>query len=383
MDVLSSPGKTRLLLLTDEMEVGGTQRQIVHIAAQLDRKLFEPTVLFFRNPSFFVDELKAAGVRVIQVPKQGRLDLRFVMRLKRELEQGQFDVMHCFAFSGELWGAFARRMLPRSAQPALISSVRGTYEWYSPWHWAIKRRVSAQSARVVANSHVGAHYACERMGLPGQSISVVHNGVESVALRNPDIAQLRVQMGARPGDLLVLFVGRLVDHKDLPTLLRAMSRLRGQSCNARLAIAGGGPLRTEVEGLLDQLSLREEVRLLGQREDVPELIAAADVVVLPSVREGLSNVILEGMMGGKPVVASRAGGNVELVEHEQSGLLFDVGDDAALAACLVRLERDPALRQRLGVGAKARAHDEFSIPSMVKAYERTYGDVVRERRTTH
>lgn len=127
MDVLSSPGKTRLLLLTDEMEVGGTQRQIVHIAAQLDRRLFEPTVLFFRNPSFFVDELKAAGVRVIQVPKQGRLDLRFVMRLKRELELGQFDVMHCFAFSGELWGAFARRMLPRSAQPALISSVRGTY----------------------------------------------------------------------------------------------------------------------------------------------------------------------------------------------------------------------------------------------------------------
>jgi glycosyltransferase involved in cell wall biosynthesis len=177
----------------------------------------------------------------------------------------------------------------------------------------------------------------------------------------------------------VLFVGRLVDHKDLPTLLRATARLLAEGCRVRVVLAGDGPLRDPVAQLIGSLSIADSVTLLGQRDDVPDLIACADVVVLCSVREGLSNVILEGMMGGKPVVASRAGGNVELVEHERSGLLFDIGDDAELAKALQRLARDPGLRTRLGAGAKARAHNEFSIPSMVKAYEKTYGDVARER----
>jgi glycosyltransferase involved in cell wall biosynthesis len=383
MEALAASGKTRLLLLTDEMEVGGTQRQIVHIAAQLDRNRFEPTVLFFRNPSFFVDELEQAGVKVIQVPKRGRLDPQFVWRLARELRRGRFDVMHCFAFSGELWGAVARTLLPRAIRPALISSVRGTYEWYTRWHWAIKRRVSAQSSRVVANSHMGAQYACRQMGLPEQAISVVHNGVQQVPSSGTSAGEHRARLGTGPGELLILFVGRLVDHKDLPTLLRATARLRDRSCPARIVIAGDGPLRAEIEGLIAKLALRDRVCMLGQRDDIPDLIAAADVVVLPSVREGLSNVILEGMMGGKPVVASRAGGNIELVEHDRSGLLFDVGDDAALAEAFVRLAQDSSLRKRLGDGARSRAHSHFSIPSMVRAYEKTYGDVVRERVALH
>lgn len=382
MNAVASTGKTRLLLLTDEMEVGGTQRQIVHIAAQLDRNRFEPTVLFFRNPSFFVDELQQAGVTVIQVPKQGRIDPKFVWRLARELRRGRFDVMHCFAFSGELWGAVARSLLPRAARPALISSVRGTYEWYSRWHWAVKRRVSAQSSRVMANSHMGAMYACKQMGLPEQSISVVHNGVQLPPPRETARDDLRDRLGVPVEALLILFVGRLVDHKDLPTLMRATARLRAGGCPAHLIVAGDGPLRAEIEALIDQLALRDRVDLIGQRDDVPELIAVADAVVLPSVREGLSNVILEGMMGGKPVVASRAGGNVELVEHGRSGLLFDVGDDAGLAQAFIRLATDAGLRKRLGDGARERALNHFSIPSMVRAYEKTYSDVVRERATT-
>ena len=383
MDSLPAAGKTRLLLLTDEMEVGGTQRQIVHIAAQLDRNRFEPTVLYFRHPSFFVGELERAGVRVIQVPKRARLDPKFVLHLAREIGRGGFDVMHCFAFSGELWGTVARRLLPRASRPALISSVRGTYEWYTRWHWAIKRRISAQSSRVIANSHMGARYACQQMGLPEHSICVVHNGVQQNDSSGTDIGKQRMQWGAADAELLVLFVGRLVDHKDLPTLLRATARLRAQGSAVRVAIAGDGPLRTEIENVVDSLSIRDTVRLLGQRDDIPDLIAAADVVVLPSVREGLSNVILEGMMGGKPVVASRAGGNIELVEHECSGLLFEIGDDAGLAAALQRLADDPLLRKRLGQGASSRAQTQFSVPSMVKAYEKTYSDVVRERSLTH
>jgi len=365
--------KTRVLLLTDEMEVGGTQRQIVHIARHLDRERFEPSVLFFRNPSFFVGELEQDGVRVIQVEKRGRLDLGFVWRLVQTLRRERYDVMQCFAFSGELWGAVARRLLPRARRPALISSVRGVYEWYSRWHWYIKRWVSGQSERIIANSRMGAEYACARMGLPSGAIRVSYNGVQSVQ----GAPGLRTELGVPEEGVLVLFVGRLVVHKDVPTLLKAAALLRTRVPGLRVALAGDGPLRDSLAREVQALGLGDVVHLLGQRDDVPDLIESADVIVLPSLREGLSNVILEGMMGGKPVVASRAGGNIELIEHDRSGLLFDIGDAQALAVALERLARDTALRVRLGNGARQRALTEFSIPSMVQAYEKHYGEAAR------
>ena len=370
---MTAARKTRVLLLTDEMEVGGTQRQIVHIARHLDRDRFEPAVLFFRNPSFFVGELEQAGVRVIQVPKRGRLDVGFVWRLVQTLRRERYDVMQCFAFSGELWGAVARRLLPRARRPALISSVRGVYEWYSAGHWRIKRWVSGQSERVIANSRMGAAYACERMGLPAEAIRVSYNGVQA----EQGAPRLRAELAVPAHGTLVLFVGRLVVHKDVPTLLQAVAALKGRVPGLRLAIAGDGPLQAELAAAVQRQGLDDVVHLLGQRDDVPDLIASADVLVLPSLREGLSNVILEGMMGGRPVVASRAGGNVELIEHDRSGLLFDVGDAQALAAALERLAGDGALRARLGDGARQRAQAEFSIPAMVQAYEKHYGEAAR------
>jgi len=377
------PPRIRVLLLTDEMETGGTQRQIVHLARNLDPGRFEPIVAYFRNRSFLVAQLERAGIKVIQVKKRSRLDLPFIWRLVRVLLQGRFDVMHCFAFTGELWGAVARCLVPPSKRPALITSVRGTYEWYSRWQWAIKRRVSAQSCRVIANSRAGAQYASERMGLAQHAVSVIHNGVQAIQATPGQAARVRQQLSISSSDLMVLFVGRLVDHKDLPTLLRAAARLRSELPTMRVVIVGDGPLRDDVSHQIDAMALGNTVVLLGERDDIPVLIAAADLVVLTSVREGLSNVILEGMMGGKPVIATRAGGNVELVEHEATGLLFTIGDDLGLADALRRLANDAPLRLRLGEGARMRAHNEFSIASMAKAYERHYDAAARERAASH
>jgi glycosyltransferase involved in cell wall biosynthesis len=121
--------------------------------------------------------------------------------------------------------------------------------------------------------------------------------------------------------------------------------------------------------------------MLGERDDIDDLIDASDILVLPSLREGLSNVLLEGMMGGRPVIASRAGGNVELVQDNQTGLLFDIGDDAALADALRRLAADENLRARLGAGARQRALGTFSIPAMITTFEHLYRDAALAGRT--
>lgn len=373
---MADDSRLRVLILTDEMEVGGSQRQIVHIARSLDPSRFAVTVGFFRHTSFFVDELRAAGIPVVQIEKLARIDLRFVARLRRFLAEGRFDVIHCFSFTAELWGALARRLLPAATRPTLLSSVRGTYEWYAHWQWRLKRWVSLESARVVANSRHGGEYAFERMKLDPARLAVIYNGVAAPTAVPADRLSVRESLGLRADECVALFVGRLIVHKDVPTLLRSMRRVADEGTPLRLLIAGDGPLRAELEASAQSLGLQERVHFLGQRSDTPALMHACDMVVLPSLREGLSNVILEAMQAGRAVIASTAGGNRELVEHEKTGLLVDIGDDAALAQSLLRLTRDANLREALGGAGALRARSQFGVPAMAQSFETLYRAVV-------
>lgn len=365
--------RVRVLLMTDEMEVGGTQRQIVHIATSLDRRRFDVTVLYFRNPSRFCDDLAARGVKLVRVPKEGAVDLRFLWRLRAELVRGRYDVMHCFAFSGELWGAVARWLLPAHRQPGLLTSVRGVYEWYRPWQWRVKRWVTHQSLKVISNSKMGAAYAARQMGVEPDAFAVIYNGVATPPPPGAELSKAlrELFLGGAEGPLL-LFVGRLVEHKDVPTLLRAVARARPYLPGLRLAIVGDGPLKRQIQAEIEDEGLTGIAVVLGERPDVSALIDAADALVTSSVREGLSNVVLEAMVGGRAVIASDAGGNVELVEHERTGLVFHVGDDEALAMAIRLLASDPALRSYLGEQGRLRAERQFSVPAMVLAYETLY-----------
>lgn len=363
------PSKIRILLLTDEMEVGGTQRQIVHIAKALPKDRFLPTVAYFRNRSHLVDELRDGAIPVIEIPKRGRLDPAFVLALRKVIRHGQFDIVHCFAFSGELWGTVACRLLAARSRPVLISSIRNTYEWYSGLQWALKKWVSQQSTYIVANSRAGADYASGRMGLPAGAIEVVYNGVD---------APLRAGVTApalprtTDSEAQALFVGRLVEQKNLAVLLRAMHRLSQLNFPLHLKIAGDGPLRQFCEQTIDALNLRGCVELLGERSDARRLMEDCDFIILPSLREGLSNVILEAMFASRPVIASAVAGNSELIDHEKNGLLFTSNDDEALALAMARLAGDAPLRQRLGDEGGRRARGRFSVEAMIQTMQNLY-----------
>lgn len=361
-------GKMRVLVVTDEMEVGGTQRQIVHLARGLGRSGHEVTVVYFRNPSFLVDELERAGITVREIPKRRRLDPGFVLALRAFVREGGFDVLHCFSFTGELWGAVAWRLMPRRRRPVLITSVRNRYDWYSPLQWRLKRWASLKSSTVIANSRAGGEYARAKMGLVAGAIEVIYNGVADA----PPEALAATPASVRGKPVTALFVGRMVEQKNVPVLLRAMRRLREAAVPLRLRLAGDGPLRSAIAEQLGSLDLAGDVELLGERSDIAMLIAEADFVVQSSLREGLSNVILEAMVVGRPVVASAVGGTAELVEPMVTGLLFPSDDDAALAAAMQQLALEPELRRRLGAAGRARALERFTIAAMVQATQESY-----------
>lgn len=371
LPMLEQTKKIRVLFITDEMEVGGTQRQIVHIARSLDKVLFEATVMYFCNRSFLVDELESAGIRVIEVAKRKRLDLRFLRALAASLKEGRFDVVHCFAFTGELWGAVARRFLPHASRPALITSVRNKYDWYSSLQWRIKRWAALESSIVVANSAAGGEHARNKMRLAPGAVQVVYNGVADVSIGVSTPAARDVDEHVN-----ILFVGRLVEQKNVPLLLRAVHlllRKRGaDSTPLRLTLAGDGPLRAALEQQVVDLGIANSVEFLGERADTPALMQASDFVVSPSFREGLSNVILEAMMMGRPVIASAVGGSVELVEAGETGILFESDNENQLAAAMQTLADDRQLSEKLGATGRRRALERYTVQAMVSAMEKHY-----------
>lgn len=375
---VSTPDRRlRVLIVTDEMEVGGSQRQIVNLALGLDTQQHDVTVAYFRQRSFFVDELQRAGLRVVQVPKRRKVDTGFVRALVSELRSGHYDIVHAFAFSAEFWTALSCAALPLRDRPQLITSIRGTYDWYGAMQWRAKRWVTRRSSRVVANSRMGADFAAQRMGLPPANFDVIYNGVAVEPVAAGTRESMRAQWQVSPQQTLVLFVGRLVEIKDVATLLRAAARLLDGTQSLRYLVCGDGPLRGSLEQQAQSQGLGAVMAFTGERRDVAALIEAADILVLPSLQEGLSNVILEAMRGGRPVLATRTGGNVELVEDGQTGFLFEVGDDQALAGKLEQLAGDEDLRERLGQAGAARATEQFGMQAMVGAFARLYRDTHR------
>lgn len=358
----------RLLIITDEMEVGGTQRQIVELARHIDRHAFSLSLLYFRNGSPYVDELRNAGVEVTCIEKRWKFDPRFFFRLCRFLRKGDFDLIHGFSFTAESWGWLANLV---SGNACFIGSVRSVYEWFSPMHWAVKRLITLNSSALIANSHAGADHAAYRMGIRRQAVDVVHNviRVPKFDLQGAPPVHDREGEAAR-----IVFVGRLVHHKNLVCLLRAFALLGERHLTAQLDLVGDGPKRNELDALARQLGIESRVNFHGEQADVGPFLGSADIAVFTSYREGLSNAIMEAMSVGLPVITSNVGGNSELVTHEHSGMLFPSDDHETLASMMSELLANDEKRQILGRNAREamqRFHDPRRMAGeMERIYER-------------
>ena len=216
-------------------------------------------------------------------------------------------------------------------------------------------------------------------GFPADRIVRIPNGVPLLESARDDAERRlgRSRLGLPEGPLL-LFVGRLNRHKGASDLIRAFPSLTRRFPGVTLALLGEGPLRGELSALAEALGVVSQVRLLGERDPEP-FLRVADVFVLPTRGEGMSNALLEAMGAGLPCVATRVTGNVEVVTDGETGLLVEPGGPDALAQAIGRLLADPLWRGRLGEAARQRIRAHHSVPEMVTAYRALFDRLIGGR----
>lgn len=376
------PEPRRLLVVIDGMEIGGSQRQIIHLLANLDRQRWRPELAYFRRHSAFSESVRTSGIPVHHIPKERKVDPRFLMELTGLIRRGDYALVHAFSLTAELWTAIAI-MLAGSRTP-FIASERSSFREDTPaWYWPLKRFIYSRSAGIVANSHAGATSIGRYTRVPPSHVAVVANGVDVPTPLSPtDHAALRQAVGVPAHSAFGLFVGRLVEVKNIPCMIRALASLP-QEGRPFIAVAGDGPLMDDTRKRIAASGLEKDMVLLGERTDATRLMQVADFLVLPSLHEGMSNVVLEAMAAGCPVVASDVGGTPELIEHARTGLLFPSDDSDALAAAMATLVADDALRARIGQASACHAIQHHSQAGLAAAMSSVYERVLRTPTSGH
>jgi sugar transferase (PEP-CTERM/EpsH1 system associated) len=373
----------RVLHVIDRLDVGGTELGIARVIRGLSGKNFTHRVCAIRgfNEDFVKTQALAGKVCVAGEAKPGFQFL--VGRLARVMREFRPHVVHSRNWGG-IEGIAAARL---TRVPLAIHSEHG-YEVDMlaglPMHRRAMRHIAYTAADIVFTVSVELrNYHAGQAWFPAERIRVVPNGVDTAKFcpRLNERAEMRKRLGLPEDCIAIGSVGRLVAIKDYATLLQATKILVESGLPVCLLLAGSGPELINYRRFVGTSpNLANRVRFLGASTDVPALLNALDVFVLPSLSEGMSNTLLEAMAVGLPIVASRVGGNPEIIEDECSGLLFKAGDVSELIARLKALVQNPALRQKLGQAARKRAESKLSLERMIDSYHDLYLSVGRRRK---
>ncbi len=369
---MTGPPRTIALLLESDGP-GGAEQMLLDLAIELRGRGYDvcpvgPDVGYGWLP----ERLREAGFEPEFFHLRRPVDPACALGLARILRGRGVDVLHSHEFTMGVYGAAAGALIGR---PQILTMHGGTR-----WAGARRRRIALRwaarrSSRLVAVSESTARFLEEHLDLPEGAVLTVVNGVPE---RKGSAEPVRRELHLGEDERLVLSVGNLYPVKGHDVLVRAAAELarRRPELRWRVAVAGRGEEEDELQSLAAELGIAGRLELLGYRADVADLLAAADVFVLPSRSEGLPLALLEAMFAGLPIVASNVGGIPEVVEDGEEALLVPVEDAGALAGALERLLTDVELARDLSDRARRRARKDYSVSAMAGRYVQLYREAV-------
>lgn len=369
-----------VLLMSQDLDIGGCQRDLTKLALGIDRNRFEPHVGCFRFTGVRIEELQQHGIPIAHFPVysfRSSQALNGARLMGRYIREHGIELIHTFDVPTTVFGAPVARWY---RAPAFVSSQLSFRDLYSSFFQRLLRVSDRLSDRIVVNCQaVGRDL--ERRGIPRERLYLCYNGVDTSIFHPGGAARPKPLADA---DLVIGVAAGLRPEKGLDVLIRAFAATEPGGRNSKLLILGDGPLRDDLDRLSGELGVRGRVIFQPGSSNVEGWLCATDIFVLPSHSESFSNALLEAMACGCCVIGSRVGGTPELIHEGKTGLLFEPGDPDELARKLRLAMDDAPLRTSLAAAAVAYTHETLSLERFVQRLEALYTDRIaaaRQRRS--
>jgi glycosyltransferase involved in cell wall biosynthesis len=368
--------KIKVLECIRQGQIGGGESHLLSLVENLDREQYDPFVLSFTEGPM-VAKLQALGIRTRVIHSHRPFDMGKWRKVRKLMQAERPELIHAHgtrACSNTLWAA-------RSLGIPLVYTIHGWSFHDDQVPLVRKLRVLGEKYLTSRSSqNIAVSSSNLRSGqdlIPGLRAEVIPNGID-LARFSPwgSFTDIRRELGIPEDALLILFIARFTSHKQPLALIRAFGEIDPILPKARLLMVGDGDQKTEGQGLARDLKLDQKIYFQDFRQDVPDILAAADIFVLPSLWEGLPIGLIEAMAMGKAVIASQVDGTKEIVDPGKTGLLVPPRDISSLSGALTRLGQDPDLRKRLGTQAMDRVRQQFDAGRMTREIERLYSRLI-------
>jgi glycosyltransferase involved in cell wall biosynthesis len=359
----------RILYVIGQLRRGGAEQQLYYLLKYLRPKA---RVVALSEGGYWADPIRGLGVEVVELHRKGSWDFSRLYSLTMITRAYRPDIVHVFLDNVPgLYGRLAALL----GNAKVISGERADTALQQPgWYRALKRLLNRNVAAVVCNSQSNYRNLLDQKISSVQKLSYIPNGLELDRFPERDESTNGADHGAQRR-LVVGTVGSLVSEKSPEVFIRAAATIMSEHPEVRFVHIGEGPLKLEMEALTRELGIRDRLQFLGQRDDVPKLLAEMDMFVLTSKTEGLPNAIMEAMAAGLPCVATDAGGCRELVHEGETGFVVPIGDEIKVVERILLLLRNKELRRTMGLKGKE-AMVNFDVRRMAEQYRLLYTQIM-------
>ena len=360
--------KRTILFFSTGSGPGGAERLVNKLAVGFNSHPFRSLVCLFR-PGWVQQQCENDGISTAVIPNKGPFDVIWLTRFLALIRRERVDLIHAHEFDAIVHGTLAAII----ARIPIVATIHGK-NYY--WERAARRmayRLVSRYARFVAVSINLKDFVTDRTGIASHRIRVIYNGIDRFPeIEEQEQARVRYEIGLDRQDQIVGAVGSLYPVKGHRYLIAAVPSIIQVCPSAKFLLIGRGDQEIDLKEQVKKLGVDRYVYFLGLRQDIGRLLSCMDIFVLPSLSEGLSMATLEAMASGKPVVATRVGGNPELVVEGETGMLVPSEDSEALAQKIIMLLLDSTRAQALGQMGRARVEERFQMSMMIDQYRKLY-----------
>lgn len=366
----------RLVRVINNMWTGGVQTRLVQLLPRLRDRGVHVEVCAIRGLGDQAQRLKRDhGIDTVLVPIERRMGPRDLWRLRGYFAAGRFDVVHSHMYQSNAPATVAAVM---ARTRCIVAQWHNVDMYRRPSQKRLDRWLAPWRDAMVCVSDAVRQNTATHLRLPPARFDVLLNGIDTQPPPTRPRGETRRELGVADDAVVVVHVARLTAQKGQVPFLDHMPRLLRDVPRSRLLIVGEGEDEPRIRARIAELGLGHAVQLLGNRADVPDLLAAADISILPSTKEGFSNVVLESMLHGAALVITDVGGAREQLTDGVDGFIVPAGALGAFADRVVQLARDGDLRQRLATAARRRV-DDFGLDAMADQTLALYDRILARR----